>query len=131
MTLRHRIADSVKAIGPGRDLTNLAFASTLFRLRCELRRPYPTSYYRNWFLPWEAVQLKTQPLSRTFCFPGACDPASIIEEKDRAFTPARVVRASTSHDQCHGWTTSVCAVNSPGFESSWTQKSCWAQLKVA
>ena len=132
LTMRHRVAESVKAVSPVRDLTNPALTSTLTRLRCELRRSYPTSYYRNWFLLWEVVQLKIQSLDRKSCFPGARDPASIIEDKDRAFTAARANRATTSHEYCpYGMLWSI-PEEPPGYKRSWTQSNhdC-AQLKVA
>lgn len=119
MTLRHRFADTVKVKSPGPDLTKTASAINLCRLRCELRRPYPTSYYRNWFWLWKVVELKTQLQSRTFSFPGAHDPVNIIEEKDRAFACARDDRASTSHDCCPGWTLTVRLEDSLGFERRW------------
>lgn len=131
MTLRHRFADTVKVGSPGPDLTKMALAINLCRLRCELRRPYPTSYYRNWFLLGKAVELKIQPQSRTFCFPGTCDQANTNEEKERAFTPARHDRASTSHEHCSGWTVAVHLLDTPGFKHRWTDESCWVQLKVA
>jgi len=127
LTLRHWLAESVKRIGRGPDLTNLVFASTLFRLRCELRRLYPTSYYRNWLVLWEAVQLKTLPLGQKSCFPGVCDPASSLEEIDRAFTPARANRAR----QISSIRQSVGRPDSSEFERSWTHLSCWAQQEVA
>ena len=132
MTMRHRVAESVKAAGPVRDLTNPALTSTLTWLRSELRRSYPTSYYRNWFLLWEVVQLKIQPLEREFCFPGAYDPASIIEDNDRVLSAARDPRATTSHEYCpYGMLWSI-PEESPGYERSWTQPNHnWAQLKVA
>jgi hypothetical protein len=93
--LRHRFADCVKAGSVGHDLTKMAIAINLCRLHCEQRRPHPTSYYRNWFLLWKVVELKSQCPNRKSCFPGTCDPASTIEENDRVFTLARDARANT------------------------------------
>ena len=76
-TLRHRFADSVKLVSPVRDLTKSANSIKLRRLQCEPWRPHPTSFYRNWFLLWEVVELKSPSSGWMSCFPGTCYPASM------------------------------------------------------